>query len=172
MIWMRGNRQRGSAMVEFTMAGIALIFLTICTFHLSLAMWNYHTLTTAVHETTRYAAVKGVDCTQSGNSCSVTVGNLATMVSQLGLGLQAPTLNMTLTTDSGAQTSCNPVSTCLSNATVWPPATNGDNNVGRKITISATYQYKSPMLFFWPGNAVQRFDTVNLPAASTQTILF
>jgi Flp pilus assembly protein TadG len=168
----RNRDRRGVAIVEFTLAGIALIFLTICTFHLSIAMWNYHTLTNAVHETTRYTSVKGVNCTKPGNTCKVTVGNITTKLSKLGIGLQKAHLNVTLTTDSGAQTSCAPISNCLTSSTVWPPGTNTDNAVGKKITISAIYQYKSPMLFFWPGNKAQKFGQVWLPANSTQTILF
>jgi Flp pilus assembly protein TadG len=172
MIEMRNRQRRGSAMVEFTLAGVALIFLTLCTFHLSLAMWNYHTLTYAVHETTRYMSVKGVNCTKPGNTCSVTVGNIATKIATLGIGLQSANLSMTLTTDSGAETPCSPLSSCLTSPTVWPPGTNTDNAVGKKITISAMYKYNSPMLFFWPGTEAQRFGTVWLPTSSTQTIVF
>ena len=168
----RRKQQSGVALVEFTLAGIALIFLLICTFHLSIAMWNYHTLTYAVHETTRYACVKGVNCTKPGNTFSITVGNIATKVQTLAIGLQGPQLSMTLTTDSGAQTSCSPLSNCLNSTTVWPPGTNTDNAVGKKISISAIYQYQSPMLFFWPGQTVQKFGSVWLPANSTQTIMF
>jgi Flp pilus assembly protein TadG len=169
---MRSRNRRGVAIVEFTLAGIALIFLTICTFHLSMAMWNYHTLTSAVHEVTRYTSVKGVNCTKPGNTCSVSVGTIATKISKLAGSLQASNLSVTLTTDSGAQTPCSPLSTCLTSNTVWPPATNSDNAVGKKITITAKYRYYSPMLFFWPGEGTQRFGKIWLPAQSTQTILF
>jgi Flp pilus assembly protein TadG len=173
MIPMRNRSRRGVALVEFTLAGIALIFLTICTFHLALAMWNYHTLARAIHETTRFMAVKGVNCVKPGNSCSANVGTIATKIQTLGIGLQTANLNVTLTTDSGAQTSCSPLSNCLTSTTVWPPGSHTDNAVGKKITISAMYQYNSPMLFFWPGAGdAQRFGTIWLPASSTQVIVF
>ena len=68
---MRRRRQRGVAIVEFSLAGIGMIFLLICTFHLSFGMWNYHVLANATHEVSRYLSVKGVNCTKPGNSCSV-----------------------------------------------------------------------------------------------------
>ena len=166
------RRQRGSAIVEFTLAGIASIFLIMCTIQLSIGMWNYHTLAYAVHEATRYTAVKGVNCTKGGNTCSVTVGTIAHKVHELAVGVPEDRVIVTLKTDSGAETVCNPLNSCYSNATVWPPASNHDNGVGKQFTISAKYQYRSLMLIFWPGAGSQRIAAVWLPATSTQTILF
>jgi Flp pilus assembly protein TadG len=168
----RRERERGSILVEFTMAGIATICLLISTFSLGMGMWNYHTLAYAVHEGARYTSVKGKNCTLPGNTCSVTVGTIAQKIATLGIGLPADKVNVTLTTDSGAVTSCVPLNSCYTNATVWPPATNKDNRVGRNITISAAYQFQSAILFFWPGKGKQNVGTIWLPATSTQKILF
>jgi hypothetical protein len=169
---MRGRRQRGSAVIEFALAGVATIFLIICAFHIAMAMWNYHTLADTVHEATRYVAVKGVNCTKPGNSCSVTVGTIATKISWIAIGLPKEEVNVKLTTDSGAVTDCSPLSSCFTNTSVWPPGSNTDNAVGKKITVSATYQFTSPLVFFWPGVGGQKLGQVSLPASSTQTILF
>ncbi len=169
---MRRKKEQGVALVEFSLAGIGTIFLLICTFHLSMGMWNYHVLANAVHDASRYLSVKGVDCTKPGNSCSVTVGDIAAKVESLAVGIPSGSLNLTLTTDSGAATTCSPVSSCESSTTVWPPASNSDNAVGKKITVAASYRFQSPLLFFWPGAGKQEFGTVWFPATSTQTILF
>jgi len=169
---MRRRRQRGVAIVEFSLAGIGTIFLLICTFHLSLGMWNYHVLANATHDLSRYLSVKGVNCTKPGNSCSVTVGTIATKMEALAIGVPSGSLNVTLTTESGATTSCAPLNSCEGNTTVWPPHTNSDNAVGKKITVAAKYQFRSPLLFFWTGQSAQQFGTVWFPASSTQTILF
>src|SRR6266702_3995533 len=110
----RKKQQRGSAMVEFTMAGVASIFLLISTFQLAMIMWNYHTMAFAIHEATRYVAVHGVGCTKPGNTCSVTVGTIAHEISSLGIGIPADTVNVTLTSNSLAQTSCSPLRSCFS----------------------------------------------------------
>src|SRR5690242_12689722 len=130
---MRGRRgRRGSILVEFTLAGIASILLLISTFSLAMAMWNYHTLAYAVHEGTRYVSVKGKNCILPGNTCAVSVGTIAQKIGNLGIGLPAGTVSVTLTTDSGVATSCAPLTSCYSNATIWPPSSNDDNKVGKK----------------------------------------
>jgi hypothetical protein len=163
---------RGSAAIEFTLAGLASTILLISTFQLAIGMWNYHTLAYAVHDGTRYVAVKGKGCTQPGNNCSATVGNIAQRFAAVGIGVPSSQVLLTLTTDSGTSTPCSPLSSCFSDVTVWPPAANSDNQVGKRITISAKYRYQSALLFFWPGQASQNFGAVWLPASSTQTIVF
>jgi Flp pilus assembly protein TadG len=168
----RRTSERGSAMVEFALAGVASVVLLISTFQLAIGMWNYHTLAYAVHEITRYIAVRGTGCTQPGNTCSVTVGTIAQRIAAVGIGLPSNKVNVTLTTQSGAITPCAPLNTCFSNVTVWPPATNSDNQVGTRITVSAKYQFQGALLFFWPGQAAQSYGAVWLPASSTQQIVF
>jgi TadE-like protein len=168
----RRNARRGSVLVEFSLAGIAAIFLILFTFNLSMAMWNYHTLAFAVHEGTRYIAVKGKGCTQPGNTCGATVGMLAQKIASVGIGIPSGQVNASFTTDSGAVTSCAPLSSCFTNATVWPPSTNQDNKVGRIVTIAAKYQFRSPLVFFWPGKTGGTMGAVWLPASSTQKIMF
>ena len=168
----RKKQQRGSAMVEFATAGIASTFILISTFQLAMIMWNYHTMAYAIHEATRYTAVRGVNCTKPGNTCSTTVGGIATKIKTLGIGIPVGTVNVSLTTDSGAVTTCNPLSSCLSNTTVWPPSSSGDNRLDKYITISGSYQFQSALIFFWPGVGTQNFGRIGLPASSKQTIVF
>jgi hypothetical protein len=168
----RRNRQRGSAAIEFSLAGIASIFLLICTFQLSMGMWNYHTISNAAHETSRFLAVKGENCVMPGNSCFVRIGAIAAKFKYHALGIPADQVILTLTTNSGASTTCSPLSTCLADATIWPPASNQDNKVGSRITVSAAYRFRSPLLFFWPGNRAVEFGEIWLPSSSSQTIIF
>jgi hypothetical protein len=168
----RNTQRRGSAMVEFCFAGMASITVLIGTFQLSMGMWNYHTLAYKVHEATRYIAVHGKGCTKYGNSCSVTVGTLANKINSIGIGIPSDSVSVTLTTNSGAVTTCAPLSSCFSNTTVWPPSTNNDNQVGSNVTIFANYQYHSALFFLWPGAGSMAFGQIWLPASSTQTIVF
>ena len=168
----RKKRCSGQALVEFTLVGIASIVLLIATFQLGIGMWNYHTLAYAVHQGTRYASVKGVGCTLPGNSCSVTVGNIAQKIAGYGIGLPPDTVIVTLTTNSGAATLCSPLNSCNANATVWPPATNTDNAEGKNITISAKYRSNMVLLFLWPGQSPWHSGSYWLSAASTQKIIF
>jgi hypothetical protein len=168
----RRKRQSGVAMVEFALAGVASIFTLICTFHLAYGMWNYHVITQAVHETSRYLAVKGVNCTKPGNTCSATVAKIAQKFHYHAIGLPQEKVNLTLTTASGTTTSCSPINTCYTNTTVWPPSTNKDNDIGKTITLKAGYLFESPILFFWPGRKSVKIDEFWLRSYSTQTIIF
>ncbi len=124
--------------MEFLMAGIPTVFILISTVDLSLGMWQYHTLARAIKEGTRYLVPRGVDCTLNSNTCSTTVGAVASKIAAEAIGIPATSLNVTLTSQSGQTQTCNPLSSCYSSSTVWPPSTNGDNAVGKLVTIKGT----------------------------------
>lgn len=172
--WLRIGRlfadEKGNAVIEMTLVGIPMIFLLISIFEIARGMWAYDTLAYAVRETTRYAIVHGQNCSVSPNSCTVTVGNLASRLRDAGIGLPSDQLNVTLQslTDNIV---CNPISSCLSSSTVFPSS--GANGIGNPITISATYRFKSAIAMFWTGEtAPVAFAAVSLPASSTDYIQF
>jgi Flp pilus assembly protein TadG len=168
----KAHRCRGQALIEFTLVGLASIIVLVSTFQLGIGMWNYHTLAYAVHQGARYASVKGVGCTLPGNNCSVTVGTIAQKIAGYGIGVPADTVIVTLTANSGVATLCSPLNSCNANATVWPPATNTDNAVGKTITISAKYHSNMVLLLVWPGKSSWQSGSYWLSAASTQRIIF
>ena len=141
---------------------IPLIFTLIATVYLSIGLWEYDTLAYAVRQGARYAALKGQACaTANGNSACATVGNIAQVVNNSAVGLPNGQMQMWLKTDSGAQTACQPLSSCLSSSTAWPPSTSSDNALGKMVTISAQYTFNYPL-----------GGSFNLPASSTQLIQF
>jgi Flp pilus assembly protein TadG len=165
--------ERGSVLIEFTLVGIAAITLLMTTIQICLGLWNYHTLAYAVHEATRYVSAHGRGCVTAATPCTITVGNIVTKLASDTLGMPANSLNVTLTTDSGATTTCNPSTVCSANTTQWPPTSNLDNVTGKSVTITASYTFATDsMLIIWPGSFIQRFSAFVLPASSTETILF
>ena len=170
---MRTNkRERGNTLLEFTLAGIPVLLLVVATVELSLAMWTYHTIAETVNEAARYAAAHGQGCASNGNSCTVTVGTIASQIKATAVGISADKLNVTLTTASGQSQPCQPLSSCLTNTTVWPPSSNSDNVAGKNITISAQYAFSSGLAFLCPGSGSAKIGAINLPAQSTQQIVF
>jgi hypothetical protein len=168
-------------LIEFTLAGIALTFIWISTAQMALGMWNYHTLQYAAKTTAAYASIHGASCTKSPNSCSVTVGDVATIFQNAALGVPMDRVVLTLTTASGAVTTCNPVSTCSSNGawgSTWPSSANKDNAVGKDIYIRADYAFQSALALFIPGHGSVDFGSsagagaFDFPAYSHQVILF
>ena len=83
----------------------------------------------------------------NGNTCTITVGNVATFFSTQAMALDASKVIVKMKDGSGT-TTCNPVSSCNSTATQFPSASY--NSVGSDITITATYGVKSPLAMFWP----------------------
>jgi Flp pilus assembly protein TadG len=166
------RKQRGSAVIEFTMAGIPLMFLMFSTLELSIGVWNYFTIDHAANVAVRYAAVHGATCAASGNTCTVTVGQIATVLQNAATGVPPANVNVTLTTNSGATTSCTPLTNCTSNGTTWPPSSNNDNAVGKNITISATYNFATALGMFWFRDGTVKFGPVRFDAISTQQILY
>jgi Flp pilus assembly protein TadG len=168
---MRSGWRRGTAAVEFVLATPAAIFVLISIIELSRGMWNYTSLERGVSAGARLAAVRGSGCGGS-NSCGVTVGAIASTVAAKAVGLAASGMNLTLTTDSGQTTTCHPLSSCLSNATAWPPSANSDNSPGKTVKVSAQYDFHSALALFWPGTGSMKFAALTFPASSAQQILF
>ena len=170
MMMFRGRRrQKGNALIEFTLVGIPLMFTLISIFEISRGMWIYHTLAYAVTEGTRYAAVHGENCSASPNSCSKAISDVAGVIQYVGVGLLPDQLNLTFTSKAGSVPCI--LKDCLSNATPWPPA--NANLRGMDVTISANYPFSSAIAMFWPGAGQGVvFPTFNLPATSTERIQF
>jgi len=165
------RRKRGSVTVEFTLVGIPLIFALISVVEISRGMWIYDTEAFAISQGARYAVVHGADCTQNGNTCTATVGIIATVIANNGVGLVPSNWNVTLVSASGNNNiPCNPLSSCLSNVAIWPPSP--DNAQGTSVAITATYPFASALAMIFPGAKPVTFGTVSLPAYSKQVIQF
>jgi Flp pilus assembly protein TadG len=163
------NRSRsGQALIEFTLLGIPMVFITISIVCMSIDMWQYQNLAYATETTARYVSTHGASCSQNGNTCTITTGNVATLFASQAMALAADSVNVTLT-DSGGSTTCNPVNSCNTGAAQFPSA--GHNTVGSDITITATYTLKSPFFMFWPPNTDPAHD-FTVGAKSRQRIMF
>ncbi len=162
----RRNSRNGNAIVEFTLVAIPMIFAIISIVEISRAMWDYHSLAQAVKGASRMAATRGAGC---AGGCSITVGQIATTIAAYAVGMPASSLNVTLTSSAGS-VNCNPLSSCTSSSTVWPPA--GGNSAGSDIVISGSYNFTSALGMFVPGKGGLQFQGVTLTAKSRQVLLF
>jgi Flp pilus assembly protein TadG len=188
MMTRRSKRQSGNALIEFTLAGIPLMFVLISTFDMARGMWMYHTLAHSIKEGARLAVVHGNGCRENPNQCQISVGDIARRIEQTGVGLLPNELQVTMASSTRTITGtlqtlrtnaeCFPVSAgCACTVTVppavapspVPPVCNAPIDPGAEwgedITITATYPFRSFITFF----SVQ-FGTYNLPASSRQRI--
>ncbi|MGA2114552.1 MAG: hypothetical protein ABSH56_07345 [Bryobacteraceae bacterium] len=100
------------------------------------------------------------------------VSDVVGVFQNAAIGVPMSQVTLTLTTASGAATTCNPVSTCSSSnsawSTMWPDALNQDNAVGQPIGIHADYTFSSAMALVMPAGT----GAFDFPGDSQQTILF
>lgn len=159
-------------MIEFSLAGIPMIFVIISAVQMALGMWQYETLAYAIKSGAQAVVSKGQGCTTNGNTCGITVGTLASTISSSAIGISSSDLNITLTTASGAATTCNPIKSCFSNSTAWPPSTNNDNQPGQTITVKGSFLLNSPLAVFYPGSKPVSFSAATLSATASQQLMF
>jgi Flp pilus assembly protein TadG len=169
------NGRRGSAIVEFALAGIPLIFIWISIVQMAIGMWNYHTLQYAAKVAGAYAAVHGITCVTSTNSCSVSIKDIAAVFKTAAIGQPASGISMTFTTDSGVATTCNlggSTNLCSSYTSAWPPS--GDNQIGKTLAIRADYTFSSAlsMVTLGPNGGVVKFASAGLPGDTKQIIQY
>jgi hypothetical protein len=136
---------------------------------MGLAMWTYQSLSYATKELNRYIAVHGSHCSSGSNSCSLTVGQVATAAESFAIGLSSSNLNLTLTSPSTSYT-CNPVSSCTSNSNAWPPT--ADTSVGTAIQVRMQYQVNPAFTMVWPGAKAATYGSYTLGSYSKQRVLF
>jgi Flp pilus assembly protein TadG len=168
----RRRKQKGSGIVEFAIAGIAGVTLITSIVQLGLAMWNYHTLAYAVHETNRYIASHGRSCTTGGNNCAITVANIASKLKSYAIGIPDDRMSMTLTSQSGTVHTCDTVSSCTADNTQWPPVQHFDNNPGNYTMITAKTTLHVAIITMWFGATGKTRSTLTLPASSKIKIVF
>jgi len=143
----REKKRRGSALIEFSITFVPLLFLQMSIVSVALNMWEFHSLDYAVDSTTRYITVHGQGCSQNGNSCTVTVGNIISFFQAQALGADATQVSLTLTDGSGS-TTCSPITSCSSSTTQFPNASY--NSPGSDITLNASFTMRNPLAMYWP----------------------
>jgi Flp pilus assembly protein TadG len=167
------RRERGNSLVEFTLVGIPLIFILIATFEMARGMWNYQTLAFAVKSGARYTVVHGQNCAIAPNACTVSISQIASKIRYEGPGLPADRVTLTFTPSSGSATSC-VLAACIDDYTspAWPPS--AANAPGQDVRISGRLEFRSAMLFFWPGagRPARTAPVVNLSADTRETIQY
>jgi Flp pilus assembly protein TadG len=169
---------RGTAILEFTLVGIPILFTLIAIFEISRGMWLYATLAHCVRDAARYVAVHGSTCSSGQPACASRVSDVAGRIRNAGVGLIPEHLTVTL---SSATRTIGPATldSLLTNTTYFPAAAPGaspqdaGSEPGQLITVSASYTFASAICLFWPGaQTTPAFATVDLPAAAQGRIEF
>lgn len=163
------NGRRGSELLEFTLVGLPIIFIGISIFESALAMYQYQSMTVAVSVAARYAANHGAGC-ESPNTCTVTIGNIASLIAANSPIITPSTMNVSFTDNSGT-TTCT-LDVCETKTAVFPSSTGNANVAGNPITISVNHTVTNPLPIFWPSTAGTDDTGYTLGANSVQVIQF
>lgn len=165
--------RKGASILEFTLVGIALIFVLISFFEMARGMWTYQTLAYAVREGARYASVHGRDCdTPTPPNCRVTVAQIVSAIRSAGPGLDPNATTVTLTDANGAVVGPQSMTAFLSSTTLWPST--AAYTPGQVLQISASYPFRTILAMFWVGDGRPLSDsqTFHLAASSTEFIQY
>jgi Flp pilus assembly protein TadG len=158
--------RKGSLLLEFTLLGIPVIFMTLSVFEVSMTMWQFHTLEQCAVSGARYVITHGSNCSAT---CPITVGNVVTRITQMGIGLDPAKLSITLASAS-ASTTYSPASSYLTNGTTFPPS--ADSTAGKDITVTVKQTISNPFVLYWPGQASVLQSAVTVSGTSRQRIVF
>ena len=163
------NRRRGSTLLEFTLTGIPLMFLSLSIVECSIAMLEYDSMANAATVAARFAASHGATC-GTPNTCTVRIEDVANVIASSAWIISNSTMSVTFTDNSGS-TTCE-LSVCQTNAAQFPSSSGGANAVGNPITINVSHKVTNPLPMFWPPNADVDDSGYNLSANSLQVIQF
>jgi|SRR5579871_112500 len=173
----RRERRRGSAVLEFTLAGIPFIFIWISVAQMAIGMWRYHTIQYAVKTAGAYLTLHGADCSMGSNTCGIQIKDAAKLLASTAVGIDPTAMTVTFNAIDVDHTTVKSTVTCRldaceTNTTAWPPV--NYNYPGNDVEIKTEYQFQSALAMFAPGpgaGAVQ-FGTIWFPGFTHQTILF
>jgi outer membrane protein W len=144
-------------------------------------MWIYHTLAYAIKEGTRYTIVHGANCdpkVNTSNNCQVTVGQIAQVIQNAGIGLEPASLQVRMQSNAD-DTGMTALSSLLTNNAIFP--TNPGNLAQNPITFTGQYPFLSAISMFWPGAGsgvnfqnltCNGAGTYCLPATSQENVQF
>ena len=162
----RGSKRSGSAMLEFTLVGIPVMFTLISIFEIARGMWYYETLNHTVKETARYLVVRGQNCIAAG--CGASYADIKQFMQNASVGLDPAQLTVTLLNSSGSGTPS--LLSDLAGAGTFPA--NPTAGVGQLVTVRGQYPFRSALSMFWPGGGYVAFGNITFGAVARERIQY
>ncbi|HWB33610.1 MAG TPA: TadE/TadG family type IV pilus assembly protein [Acidobacteriaceae bacterium] len=123
--------EQGSTMVEFALSAVVLLTLIFGILGMCLALYSYHYVADASREGTRYAIVRGKDCSTYGNFSSDCPVVNSSAVQTYVRGLSFPGINSSNLVVNAAWSV---------NGTTWSSTANPNNVPGDLVKVTVSYQ--------------------------------
>jgi len=132
------SKQRGATLYEFAATLPILLFLMVGVIDFGRAMYAYHFVASAARQATRWASVRGADCTAFTTACPAQATDILNYVH----GIAPP--GLFVSSDTGCTSS---TIGCLTinqtSSFIWPGTTTTDGS-SVSCTISGSYPTNSP----------------------------
>jgi Flp pilus assembly protein TadG len=103
--------------MEFSVVSTGFLLLLLGIGDFGRALYTYHAISDAAREATRYAIVRGANCTTFGSACPASATDIQSYVQNLTPGLSASSTTVT---------------------TTWTP----DNKPGSTVQVKVQYAFK------------------------------
>jgi Flp pilus assembly protein TadG len=166
----RDRSKTGSAILEFTLCSIPLMFVWLGTVQMSIGMWHYHTLQYALKHGGEYLTVHGSSTGYcKTNNCRVQ--DVAGVIANSAVGMMQKDIYLTFTpvsasdhSTAGTAISCT-LDNCLTTGTAFP------GSYG-EFEIQAEYKFANSLAMFATGSKAVKFGTPWFPGYTHQIVLF
>ena len=155
--------EEGSALVEMALSCLILMPMLFGIFQLSIGLYCYHYAADAAREATRWAIVRGANCTGNFNStyCSPTDG-LSTGADNNDIAQYVRTLGYPY---SGSLTTSTKWCTESGTPATWTSCSTSQNNsIGNQVQVTVSYAFPLVIPFV-------RTNTLNISSISSMTIV-
>jgi len=121
--------ERGATLVEFALAMTVILTLLLGTVDLGRALFAYDWVSNAARQGTRFAMVRGTNCTELSGGCPATNTDITNYLYSLGSGINTSALTIT--------------SGCYSTTFVSSPPCAPQSNV--EVSVQYTFTFISPL---------------------------
>lgn len=131
------HNQRGASMVEFAISASALLLIMFGILEFGRVMYTYHTVSNAARLASRYAIVRGANCTLLDNCPDATSAQIQTWVQSQVPMVDSNSLSVTATWS----TSNDPSTDC----SATDPA--GNDTPGHLVCVTVSYPFNFAIPF-------------------------
>ena len=125
----------GNAMIEMALSALLLLGLIFGVMEICLALYTYHNISEAAREATRFAIVRGSNCTSWATACPALLPDIQNYVEGLGY----PGIDPSKMTVNATWTAYPEASSC--------PATGPCNSTGNLVTVKVQYNFPLSLPF-------------------------
>lgn len=129
--------ERGTTALEFTVVAVLLLTLVFGIIDFGRALYAYHFVSYAAHQATRWASVRGSNCTGLPNGCPALQADIVTYVKSIAYGLDPTKITL--------------------NSNPWPSG----NSPSNPVTVTVTYNFQF-LLPFLPSNSITMSSTAQM----------